>query len=103
MIFWKITVLWSENNKRHVSNLYAFCVTFLISHKFKSYSEKHYDITCNVLFQSNVQDTKAMYSPFLPIVRPRTAHVARDVICRLTKMLCGGEQIGRSNEARTVN
>jgi len=49
--------------------------------------------------QGNVQDTSAIYSSLLPIVRPGTAHIARDVICQLMKMLCGGEQIGGSNEA----
>jgi len=74
-----------------------------MSREFKGYSEKNYDVTCTVLFQGNVQDTNAVHSSFLPIVRPGTAHVARDVICQLMKMLRGGEQIGGSNEACTVN
>jgi hypothetical protein len=86
-----------------VPSLYGRYVICLISHEFKRYSEKNYDVTCTVLFQGNVQDTNAIYSSFLPIVRPGIVHVARDVICQLMKMLCGGEQIGGSNEARTVN
>jgi len=74
-----------------------------MSHAFKGYSERNYDITCTLLFQDNVQDPNAIYSSVLPIVRPGTAHVARDVICQLMKMLCEGEQIGGSNEARTIN
>jgi hypothetical protein len=74
-----------------------------MSHEFKVYSEKNYDVTFTVLFQGNDQDTNARYSSFLPVVGPGATHVARDVICQLMKMLCGGEQIGRSNEARTVN
>jgi len=74
-----------------------------MSHEFKGYSEKNYDIACTVLFQGNVHDTSAIYSSLLPIVSPGTAHVARDVICQLMKMLCGGEQTGGSNEARTLN
>jgi len=54
-------------------------------------------------FQDNVQDTNAIYSCLLPIVRPGTAHVSRDVIWQLMKMLRGVEEIGGSNEARTVN
>jgi hypothetical protein len=63
----------------------------------------NYDVTCTVLFQGNVHDTNAINSSFLPVVSPGTAHVARDIICQLMKMLCEGEQIGGSNEARTVN
>jgi len=74
-----------------------------MSHEFKSYSEKNYDVTCTVLFQGNVQDTSAIYSSLLPIVCPGNVHVTRDVICRLMKMLCGSAEIDGSNEARTLN
>jgi len=65
-----------------------------------------------LLFQGNVQDPNAIHSSLLPIVRPGTAHVARDVIGHLMKMLSGDEQIDfaenisairLSNAARTVN
>jgi hypothetical protein len=53
------------------------------------------------LFQDNVQEPNAIHSSLLPIVRPGTAHVTRDVISQLMKMLCGGEQI--VTEAQTAS
>jgi hypothetical protein len=55
-----------------MSTLYGYCVTFLMSLDFKSYSKKNYVVTCTVLCQGNVQDTNEIYSSFLPNVRPET-------------------------------
>lgn len=54
-----------------------------------------------MLFQGNVQEPNAINSSLLPSIRPGTAHVARDVISQLMKLLCGGEQIG--TEAHTAS
>jgi hypothetical protein len=47
-----------------------------------------------VLLQANIQDPNTIPSSFLPTVTAGTAHVARDVISLLMKLLCEGEQIG---------
>jgi len=65
-----------------MSTLYGCSVTFLISLYFKGYSEKNYDVTCTLLFQGNVRD---------PNANRKTAHIARDVIGQLMKMLSGDE------------